>query len=107
LFLSERQCDMAETQLSEVPGWSAQNIALLADLGIDSAEQVVAISATSGGLHSLAEQLQLSEDEARRLVSLAREALAPETRAEMDQPVDTDERGLGALPPRKEEDGQR
>jgi hypothetical protein len=94
---------MADTELHRVPGWSADQVARLAKSWINSAEQVVAISATSGGFKSLAEQLKVSEDEARRLVDLARAALTPETRAEMEQPFDSNERGLGALSPGKEE----
>ena len=75
---------MAQTELAKVPGWSAQHVARLAKSWIDSAEQVVATSATSGGLRLLAEQLEVSEEEAHRLVSLARAALTPEARAQMD-----------------------
>ena len=92
---------MAELELGNVPGWSAHHVAKLAQSWIGSAEQVVAISATNGGLQSLAEQLQVGEEEVRRLVSLARAALTPETRRQMEQPFDSDERGMGALQPRK------
>jgi hypothetical protein len=94
---------MAETELHRVPGWSADHVARLAKSWINSAEQVVAVSVTSGGIQSLAEQLKVPEDEVRRLVGLARAALSPESRAEMGQPFDSDERGLGALRPGKED----
>ena len=92
---------MAELELGNVPGWSAHHVARLAQSWIGSVEQVVAISATNGGLQSLAEQLQVGEEEARRLVSLARAALTPEARQRMEQRFDSDERGMGALQPRK------
>ena len=94
---------MADTELHKVPGWSADQVARLAKSWINSAEQVVAISATSGGIKSLAEQLKVSDEEALRLVDLARSVLSPEARAAMEQPFDSNERGLGALRPGKED----
>jgi hypothetical protein len=93
---------MAETDLSKVPGWSADHVARLAKSWISSAEQVLAVSVTSGGIQSLAQQLNVSEAEATRLIDLARSALTPTVRAEMSQPFDSDERGMGAMNPRKE-----
>lgn len=98
---------MAEIELSKVPSWPTQYVGKLASSWINTAEQVVAISATSGGIRSLAEQLTISEDEMRKLVSHARAALSPEVRAAMDQPFDSDERGMGALHPRKEAGGSK
>ena len=89
---------MANTPLHEVPGWSQEHVRRLAQAWITTAEQVVALSATPGGLQSLAEQLGVSEDEARRLVDTARTALEPGVRAEMETPVDTSEYGLGVPP---------
>lgn len=94
--------NMAQTELHSVAGWSANHVAQMAKSWITSADQVVAISVTSGGVESLAEQLHVSEDEARRLIGLARAALSPEARAEMGQVFDSDERGMGALHPGKE-----
>jgi hypothetical protein len=94
---------MAETELHKVPGWSADHVARLAKSWINSAEQVVAVSATNGGLQSLAQQLGVSEEETRRLVDLARAALSPEVRATMGQKFDSDDRGMGARPPGKED----
>lgn len=94
---------MAETELHKVPGWSADHVARLAKSWINSADQVVAISATSGGVQSLAQQLNVSEEEAARLVGLARAALTPEIRTEMGQRFDSDDRGMGAVRPGKED----
>ena len=93
---------MAQTDLDKVPGWSAKQVARLAKAWINSVEQLVAISATSGGIQSLAQQLEVSEAEARRLIDLARDVLTPETRDEMEQRFDSDDRGMGAMRPRKE-----
>ena len=80
---------MADTPLESVPGWSEDQLARMREVGMTTASQVVALSATSRGLSSLAEQLNTSEDEAERLVQ-----------------SDTSEFGLGALPPRGDpEDG--
>ena len=88
---------MVETSLHDVPGWTAEHVERMAQAWITTAEQVVAISSTPDGLHSLAEQLGVSEDEARPLVGTARGALRPGVRAEMEEPVDTSEYGLGVL----------
>ena len=94
---------MAQTELSKVPGWTATHVAQMAKSWITSADQVVSVSVTPGGVASLAEQLHVSEDEARRLIGLARDALTPEARAEMVKVFDdSDERGMGALRPGKE-----
>lgn len=95
---------MTQTELHNVPGWSAEHVERLAKSWINSAEQVVAISVTSGGIASLAQQLNVPEDETRRLIDLARAALAPAARAEMEQRYDSDDRGMGAKQPGKEDD---
>jgi hypothetical protein len=98
---------MAQTELHDVPGWSADHVAQLAKSWINSAEQVVAVSVTSGGIESLAQQMNVSREEAQRLVNLARAALTPEARAEMGQRFDSDQRGMGAISPGKEDDGKK
>lgn len=95
---------MAKTALQGLPGWTSQHVTQLAKSWIDSAEQVVAVSATSGGLQSLAQQLHVTEEEARDLVEAARRALSPRSQAEMGQRFDADDRGLGVMRPRKEGD---
>ena len=98
---------MAQTELHNVPGWSAEHVAQLAKSWINSAEQVVAVSVTSGGVASLAQQMNVSKEEAQRLVNLARAALTPEARAEMWQRFDSDQRGMGAIAPGKEDDDKQ
>jgi len=76
----------------------------LREVWITSAEQLVALAATTGGIPSIAQQLRISEDRARELVENARSALAPQVLSEMDRPVDTSEYGLGVLRPESEND---
>ena len=97
---------MADTSLHDIPGWTKEHVERLAPAWITSAEQVVALGATPGGLRSLAEQLGVSEDEAGALVEAARNALQPGVRAEMEAPVDTSEYGLG-VPRRPSDDRGR
>ena len=94
---------MSDVPLHSVRGWSPDHVARLHDVGITAAEQVVAVAATDSGLQSLSEQLHVSNEEIRRLVDLARHSLSAETRAEMDQPADTSNYGLGVVTPRKTE----
>jgi hypothetical protein len=81
--------------LTEVPGWSPDQVARMARIGVSTAEQVVAVAATSGGARALAEQLGVPEAEAQHLVAAARTALPPGTVKALEQPVDTFEYGLG------------
>jgi hypothetical protein len=93
---------MADTPLESVPDWSEEQVARMRDKGIVSAQGVVAVSATHGGLESLAEELEVSVDDADRLVESARKALTPAERNAMEEVVDTSEFGLGARPPQPE-----
>ena len=93
---------MTDTPLDAVPGWSTKHIDRLKPSWITTAEQVVALAATENGMQSLSEQLQVSPDEASRLVDLAAQALSADVRAEMETPVDTSNYGLGARRPGKE-----
>ena len=81
--------------LTQMPGWSSDQVARMARIGVSTAEQVVAVAATSGGARALAEQLGVPEAEALRLVAAARTALPPDTVKALEQPVDTREYGLG------------
>lgn len=90
---------MSETPLEQISNWSQDNISKAKESWITSAEQVVALAAIPTGVHSLSEQLGISEDETLELVNSARQALPPERLAEMDAPVDSRNRGLGVLPP--------
>jgi hypothetical protein len=80
-------------------------VSRLRDVWITTAEQVVALAATAGGVTSLADHLHTTEDRARELVDRARAALDPQRLRELDTPVDTSEYGLGVLPPPEPGDG--
>jgi hypothetical protein len=97
---------MADTPLEHVPGWSRDHVKRMKDAWITSAEQVVALSATQGGIRSLAEQLEVPEEEARGLVEAARNELSPSARAEAEEVIDTSNYGLGALHPKEDEDAR-
>ena len=90
---------MSDTPLEAVAGWTAQHLSRMKAAWITTAEQLVALSATDDGLRSISEQLQVSQGEAKRLVELARSALAPDVRAQMEERVDTSNYGLGARRP--------
>ena len=94
---------MADTPLQGVPGWSEEHVASMGRSWITTAEQVVAVATTPRGLRSLAEQLDVPEGEAQRLVEAARARLAPAVRAEMESAVDSGVYGLGARRPREED----
>jgi hypothetical protein len=85
--------------LDSIPGWTPERVSRMKDVGITTAEQVVAIAATEQGLQSLSQQLQVDIEEARQLSAAARDRLSPEARREFDQPADTTDFGRGALPP--------
>jgi len=93
---------MDETPLERVPGWSSDQVERMMSSFLTTAEQVVALAATPDGFRSFAQQLHVSDQEARRLLAAARAQLSPETLAEMEAAVDTSEYGLGALPPWEE-----
>jgi hypothetical protein len=94
--------NMADTPLQTVPGWSENQVAELKNAWITTAEQVVALSATEGGMRSLAEQLNTSEEEVSSLVDSARAALPPSVRSELERAADTSDYGLGALRPKNQ-----
>ena len=87
------------TPLDSIQGWTPEKVSRMKDVGITTAEQVVAVAATKKGLQSLSEQLQVDIEEARRLYLAARDQLSPAARRELDQPADTSDFGRGALPP--------
>jgi hypothetical protein len=89
--------------LAEVPGWSPAHAESLAKSWITTAEQVVGMAATPGGVQSLAKEIGISEEAMRALVDAARSALAPSVARGLAEPADTSQYGLGALPPDAEQ----
>jgi len=89
-----------EVSIENVKEWPEEHVRTLKKSWITTVEQVIATSATPGGLSLLAQQLAVSEEEMRRLVDVARTYLDPAVAAEMEQPVDVSQYGLGALKPK-------
>jgi hypothetical protein len=88
-----------ETPLKEIKEWPGELVQRAEQSWLRTAEEIVAVSATPGGLRSLAEQLQVPEEEAARLVNIARAHLDPAVVEQLEQPADTRRYGLGALKP--------
>jgi hypothetical protein len=87
------------TPLTGVPGWRKAYIDKLAESWITNAEQVVGMAVTPDGIQALAQQLDVSVEEMRRLIDSARASLPPSVARELEMEVDTSQYGLGALPP--------
>jgi hypothetical protein len=88
-----------ETPLKEIKEWPEELVRRAEQSWLRTAEAIVAVSATPGGLGSLAEQLQVSEEETARLVNIARAHLDPAVVEQLEQPVDASTQGLGAVKP--------
>jgi hypothetical protein len=86
-------------RLAQLEFWPADAVERLRGSWITTAEQLVGIAATSGGLSALVEQTELTEDQLRQLLELTRKRLSPDVRRRLSSPVDTSQFGLGALPP--------
>ena len=87
LIALEEEGTISEIPLDTVKGWPDEHINRLREVWIISAEQVVALAATSGVMTSLSGQLQITEDRARELVEEARVALTPQVLSELDTPL--------------------
>lgn len=90
---------ISETPLTAVDGWTAALVAKMSSAWVTTAEQLVGIAATAGGLASLAELLEADQDQVRRLVDAAEAVLPESSRRELAAPDDPSARGLGVLPP--------
>lgn len=86
--------------IEAVKGWPEEHVKKLKESWITTVEQLIATSATPGGLGILAQHLGMSEAEMSRLLAVARTYLDPEVAEEMDEPVDVRQYGLGALNPK-------
>ena len=81
-----------------VDGWTDDYVRKMNDVWITTAEQVVALGATDGGVRAISEQLGIEPGPARELLEAARANLSAAARNELEQPADTREFGLGVLP---------
>jgi hypothetical protein len=91
----------SETPLSAVSGITASVLKQLRKRWIESADQLVALGATSDGVHALAQELEIDAAEVARLIAHARAALHPDAAAVAERPVDTRRYPLGATPPER------
>jgi hypothetical protein len=95
----ELMMPVGETQLASLGFWPAEALQQLRENWITTAEQVVAISATSNGISALAQQTRLSEPEVRRLIAQTAEFLPDDIRQNLMKPADTSQFGRGAIKP--------
>jgi hypothetical protein len=86
--------------LEDVEEWPEEYVRKLKENWISTVEQVVAVSATPGGLRTLTRSLDVSEEEMRGLLAVARAHLSPEVAAQLEQPADVEQYGRGARRPR-------
>ncbi len=87
------------TPLSTISGWAGTYAQALARSWITTAEQVLGVASTPGGIGSLARELGVSEETMGALIGEARAALPPSVAARLTRPAEVTRHGLGALPP--------
>jgi hypothetical protein len=87
------------TRLDSVDIWPSSAVKRLASVWVVTAEQVVAVAATQGGVDALAMQTELPRLEVKRLIEATRERLPLDIRERLRTPVDTSLYGLGGLRP--------
>jgi hypothetical protein len=88
-----------KTELAGLPFWPRPALERLSASWITTAEQVVAIAATDGGIAALAQQTGLDQREVTALVDRTRSSLSPAERERLSKPADTRSFGRGALDP--------
>jgi hypothetical protein len=90
------------TDLNQIPGLSSDLVSALESAWITTADQVVAVGATDTGKSALADLMGLSRREVEHLLDSARQVLPPDVRREMEEVVESDLYGKGAVPPPEE-----
>ena len=89
--------------LLDIIGIDTKYIKKLTDLGIDSAEELVALVATPGGQEKMAEYLGLDEDAFKSFVETAKKSLPKEIRDEMSKPSTLDVMFGARIPKQRQE----
>jgi len=89
-----------DTPLSAIPSIPATLATKLQASWITTAEQLLAVAATSGGTEALINQLKISREELNDLLNRARRALPSGVVKEVETRADTSQQNLGALPPK-------
>jgi len=79
--------------------WPPETLKRLSGRWITTAEQLVAIAATDGGMSALAEQTGLTLQVLEPLLDRTRGALPASVRATLSKPADTSRFTTGAIPP--------
>jgi len=94
-----------DMELAQMGIWPPEALKRLGGSWITTAEQVVAIAATDGGMSALARQTDLSPEVVEKFVDRTREALPSSVRDKLSRPADTSQFGTGAnRPPDKPKD---
>lgn len=92
-----------ETPLANLTFWPRSAVEILAKYWITTAEQVIALAATENGRTSLAEQLEIDVATLDKYLRETRAALPAERVRSLEAPADTSSWGLGARPPRRDD----
>ena len=96
-FLREHHMELAPLGI-----WPPETLKRLSRSWITTAEQLVAVAATDGGMLALAGQTGLSVRDLAPLVDRTRQALPSGIREQMSKPADTSQFGTGANQPKPE-----
>lgn len=90
-----------DVDLTSLGIWSQDALQRLEAIWVKSAQQIVAIGATTGGVPAIAQQTGLTEAEVRELVKRTRDALPVELARQLARPADTSQFGQGAVDPQR------
>lgn len=90
-----------EIELAGLGFWPNDALDRLRASWITTAEQILAIAATTDGLVALTRQTGLGSGELVKLVEHTRQMVAPELRERLSKPADTSKFGTGAVDPSK------
>ena len=90
-----------EIALEQVGIWPESAVAKLQEAWITSADQLIALAATDGGVEAIARATELEPARVAELLEKTRAVFSPSRRADLETPSDTSQFGLGAEDPAK------
>ncbi|WP_298241141.1 hypothetical protein [uncultured Bradyrhizobium sp.] len=90
---------VSDMDLAGLDIWPPEALERLSGSWITTAEQVVAIAATQGGISALAVQTELPRDIVEQFVDRTRQVLPSSLRDRLSRPADTSQFGTGANRP--------
>ncbi|AHE55070.1 hypothetical protein [Sphingomonas sanxanigenens] len=93
----------ADVKLDELGLWPDEALAKLRGAWITTADQLIAMARTSGGVAALSEQTGVDAGEVSRLVGLTEAHRREQGGLGMAGPADTADYGMGALRPDTDE----